>query len=211
MNRLVFSDLNLPQIDCEKLVYELQRLPEKVWQFEPYRNTFIAPMLTRIGVLEGREVLNVKCDADFIWTRHAPQILKDYCQKFIFNWIKPVPRIMILRTFPGVANHEHIDCTRAVFGRPHYKFRYVLQGNVSDLYFMTKEKNFYAPEVDRPFIMDGGWPHGMQNSSEKIKYTLCVGAPWDGKCDSSLLGRVSLTLDECKIPQLNEKFFEVSY
>lgn len=211
MNRLVFSDLNLPQIDCEKVVYKLQQLPEKVWQFEPYRKTFIAPMLTRIGVFEGREVLNVKRDADFIWTPYAPEILKEYCEKYIFNWIKPVPRIMILRTFAGVANHEHIDCTKAAFGKPQYKFRYVLQGHVSDLYFMTTKNNVYVPEVNRPFIMDGGWPHGMQNFSGKTKYTLCVGAPWDGKFDRSLLRGINLSLDEDLMPQLNDTFFETTY
>ena len=37
----------------------------------------------------------------------------------------------------------------------------------------------YAPEIgQQPFLMDGSWPHGLDNFTDKYKFTLAIGAPW---------------------------------
>jgi hypothetical protein len=35
--------------------------------------------------------------------------------------------------------------------------------------------------VNGPFLMDGGWPHGMINNTDEVKVTLALGSPWLGR------------------------------
>lgn len=209
MKRLLFSSLDLPTLNCEKLVQELSKLPKDAWGRDPYRNTLMLPILTREGAIQRTGIRNITLDKDFFWTDHAPQMLRDYFENHIFTWMKPRPRIMILKTEPGEANYEHIDCTRDEFGRPIYKFRYVLQGHVEDLYFLTKsKKNIYAPKTNKPFIMDGTWPHGMENRSTRTKFTLCAGAPWDDETSYPFLGSEKLFIHESELPDNYDSLFE---
>lgn len=210
MSRLLFASLNLPELDCEKIVKALMRLPEKAWGYDSYRHTYMAPMLTRKGEVERKHIRNLNLDENFLWTEFAPQSLRDYFEKYIFNWMQPIPRIMILKTGPQSANHEHIDCEKNVFGPPHYKFRYVLQGNTSDLYFITRNNHLYAPDVHKPFIMDGGWPHGMRNRCSQVKYTLCAGAPWEGAGSDWLHGPEKVFISNNELPEQYEDYFERS-
>lgn len=89
-------------------------------------------------------------------------------------------RVMIIVTPPGERNPLHIDCSPQKFNTIQQKFRFVIQGNVSDLSFVTKNGVEHRPEeTDKPFIMEGKWPHYMHNHSSKRKYTLAVGWPWE--------------------------------
>jgi hypothetical protein len=40
-----------------------------------------------------------------------------------------------------------------------------------------------VPDIQDPFIMDGGWVHGMSNFTNELKFTIAAGAPWIGKSD----------------------------
>lgn len=210
MDRLIFASLNLPALDCEELVKKLMQLPKEVWGYDSYRHTFIAPMLTYQGDVSRNSIRTFKSNEKFSWTEFAPQVLKDYFENHIFHWMNSKPRVMILRTDSNSANREHIDCTKEVFGRPHYKFRYVLQGNVNDLYFITNNKRIYAPDTHKPFIMDGGWPHGMVNRSSQIKFTICAGAPWSGHGSDLYQGLEKVVVREQDLPQLSEDYFEAA-
>jgi hypothetical protein len=55
-----------------------------------------------------------------------------------------------------------------------------LQGRTDTLYFITDKGNVAAPNIEGAFIMDGGWPHGMVNTTNQVKVTLALGAPWTG-------------------------------
>ena len=54
-----------------------------------------------------------------------------------------------------------------------------MQGNVSDLEFLTDNGVTSPTEIDSAFVMSGKWPHQMQNSYHKKKITFTVGSPWD--------------------------------
>ena len=46
---------------------------------------------------------------------------------------------------------------------------------------MSNNGNVQTPAgPDKPFVMSGKWPHYMTNSSSDTKFTLALGAPWDG-------------------------------
>lgn len=207
MKQLLFASLNLPSLDCEKLVFGLKKLPESAWFYDQYRNTFMAPMLSRGGSTSFKEVKNINTEKKYAWTPLAPPVLKEYFQHFIFNWMDPLPRIMILKTEPHKANQEHIDCTPAEFHSMQPKFRYVLQGNVDDLYFLTKSNKVYAPKTKKPFIMNGAWPHGMLNRSQEVKYTLCAGAPWMGAQTYPEFEQ-TLSISKDDLPQDYARYFE---
>jgi hypothetical protein len=110
--------------------------------------------------------------------------LREWCEDVLFP-ITGKSRIMIITTPPGVQNPPHIDCSKEKFlNTLQHKFRYVLQGNIDDLYFMTNNEDVQCPSgPDKPFIMSGSWPHWMTNTTNEIKFTLALGAPWDGSED----------------------------
>ena len=87
---------------------------------------------------------------------------------------------MALITQPNFSNYEHIDCDPHELNTRQHKFRIVLQGKTDTLYFITDKGSITAPDIEGAFIMDGGWPHGMVNSTNEIKVTLALGAPWTG-------------------------------
>lgn len=179
MNNLLFAKWNIPNINKELALNEIKKIPEKFWFYEPYRNTFMLPIFTKEGKIGYTGTSNYNF-GNFNWTPFAPNIIKTYCEDVLFKHLGQKTRIVILRTSPNKANYEHIDCQpQHQFSRQH-KFRIILQGKTSTLYFIKKQGNQYVPEVDSPFIMDGSWPHGMINVGHETKYTLTAGAPWTG-------------------------------
>lgn len=87
-------------------------------------------------------------------------------------------RIMIITTPPGAHNKTHIDCTPDSFDQVQHKLRYVFQGEVGSLTYNTNAGDIPVHEIDKPFCMDGSWPHYMINNTDKRKYTLAIGSPW---------------------------------
>ena len=105
--------------------------------------------------------------------------LVEWAEDVIFPWTGR-SRIMIITTPPNEENPPHIDCSPEMFNTLQHKFRYVLQGNIDDLVFMSTEDIYLDKTVDKPFIMSGKWPHYMKNNSGTTKFTFAFGAPWDG-------------------------------
>jgi hypothetical protein len=137
------------------------------------------PLMTKGGQGQKQGSANNR-PGDFDWTSYAPKVIVDWFEEHIFPWIGGRYRVMALITQPGVANHEHIDCDPDELNTLQHKFRIVLQGKTSTLYWLTDNGNVYAPDTEKAFIMDGGWPHGMTNTTDEIKVTLALGAPWVG-------------------------------
>lgn len=179
-NDILFASLDLPPFDKEKMLADIRAVPENLWHWEPYRGTRALTLMTHNGNVSLNDAITFTKTNGYYWTPCAPASIVDYFEKYIFNWLQPKPRIMVLRTAPHTANNEHIDCIPETFNTRQHKFRIVLSGRVDSLYFITKKGNVFVPETDRPFIMDGGWPHGMNNTSDQEKITICVGAPWTG-------------------------------
>jgi len=125
----------------------------------------------------------------FVWTPYMfpYKSLREWFEDVLFPLLGR-SRIVIITTPEGGINPPHIDCDRAAFDTSlQHKFRYVMQGNIDDLYFMTDCKDVQMPgEVDKPFIMSGKWPHYMKNSYAGTKFTLAYGAPWDGDSNNTV-------------------------
>ena len=162
-------------------------------------------------------------DIEYNWVPLTQSLtsLHNYLETHVFSWTQRA-RVVIITTEPGGLNAPHIDCSPGKFNTLQHKFRYVIQGNVSDLQFITKEKNLKAHEVDQPFIMSGKWPHTMLNTTNKRKYTLALGSPWEPTLDDaryvSLLKRsydkfknYYVSVDGLNLPDNHESLYEEKY
>lgn len=168
IEKLLYLPLDLPAPSRE-IIEELDKIPYEEMSVDHYRTCHHIP-ITRGN----------KRSMKYNWvplTEHLIS-LHDYLEEHIFSWSQRA-RVVIITTKPGDLNAPHIDCSPENFNTLQHKFRYVLQGNVSDLEFITKEKNLRVHEVDQPFIISGKWPHSMLNTTNKRKYTLALGSPWE--------------------------------
>jgi len=179
LNDILFLPLDLPtiKVDYSKLLTVYNSLKEELLSDE-YRGCEHIP----IRWLDTRAIGK----KELIWTTVAEEYfpeVKEYFIKHIQPWVGSLPRIMIIVTPPNTNGLDHIDCDPSDFDQCQLKFRVVLQGKTSTLYFLNeKDEREYALECnDKPFLMCGKWPHGLDNFTNKYKFTLAIGAPW--KCD----------------------------
>ncbi len=206
----LFAGLNLPTMSCEQALAELALVPETAWIWDAYRETKMLPLMTQTGEASASAVGELYLKSDFLWTSNAPKVIKDYFEQHIFNWLKPRPRIMILKTEAHCKNKEHIDCAPNVFHLRQHKLRYVIQGNSDTLYFITKQGNITIPNTNQPFLINGAWPHGMHNNGDLPKYTICVGAPWSGADHYPQLNLI-LPSAPYELPEHYENYFDPKY
>ena len=108
---------------------------------------------------------------------YTPELIL-WLEDHVFTWAER-SRIMIIRTEPHKENAAHIDCSPEKFNTLQHKMRYVFQGNVNSLYFIHKTGVKRPKQINAPYMMSGKWPHAMNNNSDKRKYTLALGAPWE--------------------------------
>ena len=123
-------------------------------------------------------------DKDGTFSSEAKEVkgLVEWFENEIFTWSMPA-RMRIITTPPGGHNACHIDCSPDRIGTWQHKFRYVFQGDRTTLIFNNKEEDVRIHDVDKCYIMDGAWPHEMLNTTNKRKYTLTLGAPWEPQSD----------------------------
>jgi hypothetical protein len=181
MNDLLFASLEFKKnLDKQKAVSNLLNIEEKNWFWDPYRSISMLSLMTKNPV-PGPEGTSNLSDGDFQWLEYTPKEIIDWFEEEIFPWMGSKTRLVALLTRAGAENSEHIDCGPKEIGTMQHKFRLVLQGKTDTLYFKTEAGDLYAPNVNCPFLMDGGWPHGMKNIGSEVKITLAAGAPWTGK------------------------------
>ena len=176
---MLFASVDLPSLDKESAAREILSLPNEVTFWDKYRNTRMVPLMSRNGATSRNEV-SKNNEGEFVWTPLAPKVIVDWFDNIVFPWMGMQSRVMALITQSNSANYEHIDCDPTELNTQQHKFRIVLQGKTETLYFITKDGNIHVPNVNGAFIMDGGWPHGMINSTNEVKVTLAVGSPWIG-------------------------------
>lgn len=178
---ILFATIDsLPLLDKKSATSDILAIPDQYSFWDTYRNTKMFPMMTKNGEATRSGTSNSQ-EGNFSWTISAPSSIVNWCEDYLFPWLGSKTRVMCLITKPGAANYEHIDCSKHELNTRQHKVRLVLQGNTDTLYWMTNDGNVRAPAVDKPFLMDGGWPHGMINSDSQPKVTLALGAPWTGK------------------------------
>lgn len=174
-DNLLFASVDLVALDQKQAAKEILALPDKYSFWDDYRHTKMIPLMSKGGMLASNSL-----PGEFNWTAHTPKLISDWFDNVVFPWMGMKSRVMALITQPGVANYEHIDCDPHELNTKQHKFRIILQGRTDTLYFITKEGNKYVPNIEGPFLMDGGWAHGMINTTNEVKVTLAVGAPWIG-------------------------------
>ena len=172
---IMFAEVDFPKLNKEQATAEILSIPEKFSFWDDYRNTLMIPLMSKGGMVASNSI-----QGEFKWNDHAPRVITDWFDEFIFPWIGKKARVMALITQPNFSNYEHIDCDPHELNTRQHKFRIVLQGKTDTLYFITDKGSITAPDIEGAFIMDGGWPHGMVNSTNEIKVTLALGAPWTG-------------------------------
>lgn len=176
---LLFASIDLPILDKKQAAKEILALPDNLSWWDNYRYTKMIPLSTR-GGSTGHEGTSNFREGEFQWVSYAPKIITEWFDNVVFPFTGQRARVMALITQPGVSNYEHIDCQPRELNTQQHKLRIVLQGKTSTLYWITKNGNVHAPEVDGAFLMDGGWVHGMTNTTDEVKVTLALGAPWIG-------------------------------
>lgn len=176
---ILFASVNLPSIDKISAVEQLMKIDSTFWFWDPYRATRMLPLMTKGGVGGAEGAINYR-SGEFVWLDYTPIVIQEWFETIVFPWMGQKTRIMALMTKPEFKNNEHIDCSLTEIGTKQHKFRIVLKGNTDTLYFKTDNGDVRPPNTSLPFIMDGGWPHGMYNNTDEIKITLAAGAPWNG-------------------------------
>lgn len=183
------------------------------WYWDSYRTVRMLPLYTPGGAIDKKGSQNKK-NSELDWTVYADADTVDFFETKVFPWLDKKGRIILLKTPPGDSLATHIDCSREVFGTRQHKLRVVLQGEVNSLTFVTKDKDV-SPKGDHRnlFVMDGSWPHYMTNTFNDWKYTICLGAPWDGgpteeynKLLEHTEDLIQITKDQ--LPNNYEEYFE---
>lgn len=209
--KILAASLKFPTLDKEKALSEVKQVEEKAWFYDSYRHTSMMPLMTMGGKVGEQGASNFRTKESYGWTPFASPTLVQWFEDYIFPWMGMKTRISILKTQPGQRNHEHIDCSPQAFRSRQHKFRIVLQGDTSSLYFVLKSGNLRLFSVDDPFIMDGSWPHGMHNFTDKEKYTVAVGAPWTGLDSYNNLGAHKIFRNDLLLPEDLNRYYDQRY
>jgi hypothetical protein len=203
-DNLMFASIDIPMIDKTKVLNEIYPLiGSKDMFWEPYRGLYMLPLLTK-GAASGVDSMYKSngFNADFVWSSFTPPTLKEYFQDVVFPWAgTDSSRIMLLLTPGGTQNKDHIDSRLREVGMRKHKFRIVLQGTTDTLYYITKSGIVNAPKIDTPFLMDGSWPHGLDNTSEQMKITIAFGSPWEGRESYGREVKVLLDRSDYELPE----------
>lgn len=152
---------------------ELESVPDEHWYYCTFRKAFLI-------CLYGNEDVNDKHNMQWLpQADHCPWI-KRFCETHIFPMTTVRPRIIIIRTFPGMEMALHTDCYPHEMKKLEPKLRLIIKGQKSTLYFINERgEEVHVPADWNAYIMSGATIHGMKNVDEE-KFTLCFGDPWVG-------------------------------
>ncbi len=207
---ILFAALDLPVIDKGQAIKWLKTVPESHWFFDSYRNCKMLSLMTKNGGITRQDTEHRQREKEFLWARHTPDFIRKYFEDYVFSWTKMRSRIIIIKTPPGGQNSIHIDCSPQTFSQVQHKFRIVIQGYSNSLYFETRQGKKHAPRTEKPFIMDGSWPHGMINNSPLCKYTICFGSPWSSSDSCPSLKNIMLS-HKRDLPKNYKQYFHPKY
>lgn len=202
---MLFAKVHLSKIDKQQATSDIMAVDPSLWVWDDYRATSMLPLSTK-GGLGGKVGLSNGRANEFRWLPYTPPVISKWFDEIVFPWMGMSTRVTALKTRSLFANKEHIDCDRHKMGTKQHKFRIVLHGSVATLYFKTSKGDVYVPAIEEPFIMDGSWPHGMNNSTDDFKLTLAAGAPWNGN-DTYDNVDILMNRDEHLMPKYIDQYF----
>jgi len=208
---ILFASLNLPTPNRGDWLDWVKSVDNSLWRVDTFRNSSALALMTSggVGTAEDIQAQNFLGN-DYSWTPWTCKSIIDYFDAYIFPWLGTRTRVLILKTPSKSRNHEHVDCSPREFGSKQHKLRIVISGNTSSLYFLTKMGNINIPETDKPFLMEGSWPHGMINNTWQTKYTICVGTPWRGSKIYPEFEKIMLKSDYTPV-DFENRFFSPKY
>jgi len=205
-------DIETPPLDCLEKLNDVDFL--SIIR-DDFRNCWHVPLMYSTDKYN---------DFSYRWTDYMKEFptLQQWAEDVLFPYTGK-SRIMIITTLPGEANPPHIDCGPGMFNTLQHKFRYVLQGHVDDLVFMSDKGDINVDStIDKPFIMSGKWPHYMLNTHTDTKFTFAFGAPWDSDFENkkyfSLLKRSKVLYnsyyihsEDVNLPLDYEQYYEQKF
>lgn len=205
INNLIFLPLNIPNPPSYADFWNT--IPYSEMIKDTYRNCFHIP-------------IHIAKEGYTRFANQTPDLCK-WIDEYIFSFTD-LTRVMIITTPPGDSNPVHIDCSPSKFKTLQHKIRYVFQGKVSSLEFITESKNIKPSDIDSCFVMDGSWPHTMHNDTHLRKYTLAIGFPWEPSLDDDNYINLLkdsykkfknnyIELDKTNLPFNYKEFFEKKY
>ena len=177
LEELLFLPLDLPELPTID-PHRVEEAKKNSFLRDDFRNCFHIPIFNTNGSSSDFQ----KGTANSLQWTPAADVLPEI-KHYILNhlqWMSPMGRAVIICTPPKTENPIHLDCTTKDIHQNHIKFRAVLQGTTSSLWFWDGQQKHPVKELGRkPFLMSGKFPHGMTNDSNDYKYTLAIGSPWD--------------------------------
>jgi hypothetical protein len=166
-------DFPITQSDIDAMRAELEAVEKRHWYYCTFRKSFLL-------CLFGNDDVNDKTDMKWLSCADECPTIRRFCESAIFPMTNIKPRIIVIRTFPGMEMALHTDCYPHEMKKLEPKLRLVLKGSKSTLYFMNEVgEEVHIPKTWVSYIMSGATLHGMKNVDEE-KFTLCFGDPWIG-------------------------------
>tara|TARA_B110000503_G_scaffold88087_1_gene133616 strand:- start:6654 stop:7325 length:672 start_codon:yes stop_codon:yes gene_type:complete len=162
IKNLIFLPINIP--NPPNISSYLDTVPVESMIVDNYRKCMHIPLVSPTG--------------DVTEIGKGVPLLIEWLQKYVTPWSAPT-RTRVLVTEPYSSNAPHIDCAPEKFNTLQHKFRYVFQGKRDSLTFFNGDKTETIPSIDKPYMINGAWPHEMNNNCDERKYTLVLGAPWE--------------------------------
>lgn len=167
-------DFPLTDTDIQDIANEIDEIDDQHWYYCTFRKAYLI-------CLYGNVNPDDKENMDWLpFTAHCTK-LRRLCEDFIFPMTSVVPRVIIIRTKPGMEMSHHTDVSIDRLNVFEPKLRLVLKGRERNTLYYINENNehVHIPESWRAYIMSGAAMHGMANQGQE-KYTLCWGEPWTG-------------------------------
>jgi hypothetical protein len=171
-NDFLIASVNLPSIEEKQLVTQqilaLQKKQSKTW--DKARNINVVQLVFYDPVTGHTS-----------WNKAAPPLVKHWTEKHVFPWIGYRTKLVALIVPPMADAKMHVDCGIKEIGTLQHRFRLMLQGNTTDIYYKTDRGEVNVPEILGPYIMEAGYPHAMRNTASEPAVLLAFGSPWHGK------------------------------
>lgn len=170
-------NLNIP--NKEQVADEILSLPEDDWYWIKFHGAWMCSLYNARSDVGWFEQFSF--NPNLAEDSASVTALRDY----IFPYIGGVGNVTVIKTKPGEMLNDHVDSAPDEVGGMQHKFRWVVKGKKeSTLYFFDENSNkhYYEPQTDA-YVINGSHPHGMTNTGNDIKLTVCIGSPWQPNKD----------------------------
>lgn len=180
---------------------ELDSVPNKYWYWDTFRGCYLL-------CLYGNNNVNNKKEMSWLEPSEGCDSIRRLCEEFVFPMTNLRPRIIVIRTMPGMKMRLHTDCYVDQIKKLEPKLRLVVKGRVGNpLYYVNESgEKIHIPDAWRGYLMSGATLHGMDNNNEE-KYTLCWGDPWLG---DDLENEVFVNYMECQFQLYGKDAISIS-